>query len=151
MSENDATTVQTDDKPDACPECGGDVYVEPRCVHGGPTEITSGWACVDCFWYRLHTPSAETARTADGTTPDTATVREGAIDLPRTQSATVEDSGFDADANTYTLEGGCPECGGPLTYFLKRNTDAGFRARAEYEAIAERCERYGDGCTHRSP
>lgn len=151
MSEDDTTTVQTDDKPDACPACGGDVYLEPRCVHGGPTEATSGWACTTCSWYRVHTPSSPEARTADGTKPDTPSVREGAVDLPRKRSATVADAGFDADANTYTLPDGCPECGGPLIYLLRRNTDAGLRAKAEYEAVAERCARYGDGCSHRSP
>lgn len=58
MNSNNTTTTAAEpqnriDVNDDCPECGGNLYREPMCVHGGPTDVTSGVACLDCTWYQV--------------------------------------------------------------------------------------------------
>jgi len=135
MSVNANSEVARDEKPGECPECGGSVYREPMCVHGGPNETTSGWACLDCTWYEVDDD--------DDDEPE-AWIKQGAIDLGPHGRGNVEDDEFDADDEVYVLEGGC-SCGDDLhvAVFEVDPEDIWQPAAPQFRPIGEVCPSCG--------
>lgn len=142
MSQSSTCSDQSEsDRPDGCPECGSDLYREPRCVHGGPNETTSGWACPDCHWYTLDEPDEKRE----------PSLAEDRVDLGRFGTHSTDDDGFDADQERFRLEDSCPDCGGTLEFYLRvlSESDAMTPNEPKYVAYAEQC--LGSKCQHRVP
>jgi hypothetical protein len=112
------------------------------CVHGGPNETTSGWACHDCSWYELDDPDRPTGEPS---------LAEDRVDLGRFGTHSTEDEGFDGDRKRFRLEDGCPNCGDTLEFFLRvvPASKAVTPNEPKYVAQAEQC--LGSGCQHRVP
>jgi hypothetical protein len=143
MSQSPTCSSQTEsDCPKECPKCGSDVYREPMCIHGGPNETTSGWACHDCHWYELDDPDHA------GREPSLA---EDRVDLGRFGTHSTEDDGFDGDRKRFRLEDACPKCEGPLEFSLRvvPESKAVMPNEPKYVAQAEQC--LGSGCQPRVP
>lgn len=143
MSQSPTCSSQSEsDRPEECPECGGDVYREPMCVHGGPNETTSGWACHDCHWYDLDDSEHS------GREPSLA---EDRVDLGRFGTHSTEEEGFDSDQKQFRLEDACPDCNGTLEFYLRviAESDVTMPDEPKYVAYAEQC--LESDCQHRVP
>jgi rRNA maturation protein Nop10 len=139
MSQNQSTSSQSE-RPDECPECGSDLYYEPRCEHGTRYEATSGWACPDCHWYTID-PSS-------GVEPSIA---ENRIDLQQFGTHSTEDDGFDEESMIFQLEESCPDCGGTLEFYLRAIDESRVTEpnQPKYAAAARQC--LEEECQHRVP
>jgi len=125
----ESTTITTSDD---CPECGGDLYYDPMCVHGGPTEATGGVACLDCTWYEVEDNPMAVME------PDGELI-EDSIKLGSTIVSTDHDR-FDAEKAVFTKPDGCKECGGSLEVYLIQNEEPrGWGRTHEWEAVADSC------------
>ena len=57
-ADTDSESTEYDEDRTECPECGGDIYYEPRITHGSEYEPTGGHVCLDCTWSVIDPDSA---------------------------------------------------------------------------------------------